>query len=59
MKHKQRNKSISSVAILLAAYNGEKWILDQLNSILFQNNINIHIFISIDLSDDNTLNIIY
>jgi rhamnosyltransferase len=42
------------VAILLAAYNGITWINEQLASILNQEMISIHIFISVDLSSDST-----
>lgn len=42
-------------AVLLAAYNGEKWIDEQIRSILAQKKINVNIFISIDESDDSTL----
>ena len=34
-------------AVLLAAYNGEKWIDEQIRSILAQKKINVNIFISI------------
>ena len=43
-----------SVAILLAAYNGMEWIEEQISSILSQKNISIEIFISVDLSNDET-----
>lgn len=46
-----------SVAVLLAAYNGSKWISEQLDSILSQEDVNVHIYISVDFSDDNTLDI--
>jgi rhamnosyltransferase len=47
-----------NIAILLASYNGEKFIKEQLNSLLDQKNINIHLYISDDLSTDNTPDII-
>lgn len=43
------------VAILLAAYNGEKWLVDQVESILHQTDLAPTIFISLDLSDDDSL----
>lgn len=43
-----------NIVILLAAYNGESWLSPQIESILQQKNINIRIFISIDISTDNT-----
>lgn len=46
------------VAILLAAYNGENWIIDQLDSILRQRNVDVTIYISIDKSSDSTLQIV-
>ena len=45
------------VAVLLAAYNGEKYIEEQIQSILDQKNIDIYIYISIDESTDKTLEI--
>lgn len=44
----------SKIAILLAVYNGEAWILDQIKSILNQSNVSIYIYVSIDLSTDNS-----
>lgn len=46
---------LPKVAVLLAAYNGEKYIKEQIESIKNQIGFNIHIFISIDESTDNTL----
>jgi len=48
------DKDKPSVAILLAAYNGSKWIQEQISTLLYQKNINISIFISVDKSDDGT-----
>ena len=45
------------VAVLMATYNGECWIEEQLKSIIEQKDVDISIFISDDLSTDNTLNI--
>ncbi|MBQ4776528.1 glycosyltransferase [Pectobacterium versatile] len=50
------NKSKPAVAILLAAYNGVKWIEQQILSILSQDNVCCDIYISVDLSSDNTYN---
>lgn len=41
-------------AVLLAAYNGERWILEQIESILSQKDVDVFLFISVDLSDDST-----
>jgi len=50
--------NVTKIAILLAAYNGEDWIVDQIDSILNQKNVSIDIFVSIDLSTDNTFQLI-
>lgn len=42
------------IAVLLAAYNGEKFIQKQIESILAQENVHVTIFISIDHSVDET-----
>ena len=49
---------LKTVAILMATYNGEKFIRQQILSILEQKNVSIQIFISDDCSSDNTLKII-
>lgn len=46
---------MNKVAVLLAAYNGEQWIQEQISSILKQKNVDVTLFISIDQSSDNTL----
>ena len=46
------------VDILLATYNGEKFIKDQINSILEQNYDDWHLIIRDDNSQDNTVNIL-
>ena len=43
-----------NVAVLLAAYNGVDFIAEQIESILIQSTLKLHIFISIDKSDDGT-----
>lgn len=43
------------IAVLLASYNGTKYIKEQIDSILNQKNVDVTIFISDDLSTDNTL----
>lgn len=45
------------VAVLLAAYNGEKYIQEQIESIVNQVDVDIYIYISIDASTDRTLEI--
>ena len=46
------------VKTLLASYNGEKYIKDQINTILIQKNVNVEIVISDDNSTDNTFDIV-
>lgn len=48
----------SKVAVLMATYNGEKWIRSQIESIINQENVKLEILIRDDGSLDNTLNII-
>ena len=45
---------MKKVAVLLASYNGKKWIKRQIDSILCQKHVNITIFISDDLSTDGS-----
>ena len=45
-----------SVAVLLAAYNGIRWIEQQVDSIFHQKEVNIDIYISVDVSSDGTYN---
>jgi glycosyltransferase involved in cell wall biosynthesis len=52
-----KSKNLPRVAVLMAAYNGVEWIEEQVDTLLSQKNININIFISVDLSDDNTLDL--
>jgi len=47
------------IAILLAAFNGEKFLYEQINSLLKQSKVLVRIFISVDLSSDGTLEIVY
>jgi len=49
---------LKKCAILLATYNGEKYLKEQLESLLSQRNVMIDIYISDDGSYDNTLRII-
>lgn len=44
-----------SFAVLLAAYNGMRFIEEQISSILQQENVDIYLFISVDESSDYTL----
>jgi rhamnosyltransferase len=40
--------------VLLAAYNGEQWIEQQIDTILTQQNVSVTLIISVDLSTDKT-----
>lgn len=51
---KMNSEYVPNIAVLLAAYNGRKWIEEQINSILQQQNVNVSLFISVDLSQDGT-----
>jgi rhamnosyltransferase len=42
------------IAVLLTAFNGMKWIQEQVNSIFIQRGVDVTLFISIDLSTDGT-----
>ena len=46
------------VLILMATFNGEKWITEQMNSIVNQCGVNIKILVSDDFSSDQTVNIV-
>lgn len=48
-----------NVAVLMSTYNGEKYISDQIKSILNQSSVNITIFIRDDGSNDDTIEKIY
>ncbi len=50
--------NLPKVAILLAAYNGASWIEEQLATILNQSGVVVNVFISIDYSSDNTLEVL-
>jgi len=47
-----------TVAVLLTTCNSEKFLEAQIDSILYQNNVNVHFYISDDESKDRTLEII-
>jgi len=51
-------RKIPTIKILLATYNGEKYIQEQINSICDQQDVLVNIVISDDGSNDNTINII-
>ena len=45
---------LPKVAVLLAAYNGSLWLRPQLQSILSQNGVDVHVYVSVDSSNDGT-----
>lgn len=49
---------MENVCILMSTYNGEKYLSEQLDSLLMQKNVEIQIVIRDDGSKDDTLNII-
>lgn len=53
-----QNTQKPKVAILLAAYNGEKYIKKQIESIFNQKDVHLDIFISLDRSTDRSIEII-
>ena len=50
----QRSIGTPSVAVCLAAFNGKRWLPEQLTSILMQTGVVLKIFISVDCSKDGT-----
>ena len=52
------NSQLPHVAVLMATYNGEKYIKQQIDSILGQKNIHVSIFVRDDHSTDQTANIV-
>ena len=51
-------KKSPTIAILLTTCNSEKYLKEQLDSVLKQKFVNVHIYISDDNSKDKTLEII-
>jgi rhamnosyltransferase len=56
--NKTKQTNIPTIAVLLAAYNGEQWIEEQIATILNQKGVWLQVYISLDVSTDNTLPII-
>lgn len=48
---------MKNICILLAAYNGSNSIREQINTGLYQKNVKADMYISVDISNDDTLNI--
>ncbi len=49
---------MKNVCVILASYNGSKWIIKQVKSILNQKNINLDLIINDDCSEDKTFEIL-
>jgi rhamnosyltransferase len=49
---------MKNITVLLSTYNGEKFLVEQINSLLEQNGVNITIFVRDDGSTDNTKHIL-
>jgi rhamnosyltransferase len=49
---------MNKVLVILATYNGEKYVKEQIHSILNQIDVDVSLIVYDDKSDDNTLNII-
>ena len=49
---------VPHIAVLLSSYNGEKYITEQIQSILSQQNVRVHLLIRDDGSSDRTIDII-
>lgn len=47
-----------NVLVLLAAYNGENWLKEQVKSIYSQEEVEVTLAISVDLSSDNTSSLV-
>jgi len=46
---------MKKIAVLLAAYNGEPWLMEQIDSILSQASVDLVLFVSIDPSRDGSV----
>ena len=49
------DKRSTSIAVLMATYNGKQWLSEQVESILQQVNVHLTLFVSDDHSTDGTL----
>jgi len=58
MKKSEKADSADSIDILMATYNGEKFLIDQLDSIMNQSHKNFHLIIADDHSTDSTQSIL-
>lgn len=58
MRNKIGFSSTPTVAVLMSTYNGEKYVEEQIQSILNQKGVLVNLYIRDDGSTDNTINII-
>jgi len=58
MIHKEMGSEISTVCVLMSAYNGEKYINEQIESIIRQTGVSWTLYIRDDGSKDSTIDII-
>ena len=49
---------MKSIAVLMSTYNGEQWLSQQLDSLICQKDVSLHIFIRDDGSADKTIDIL-
>jgi len=49
---------VSRVLVLLASYNGEAWIREQIESVLAQKDVEVAVLVGDDCSQDNTMHIV-
>ena len=49
---------VPSVAVIMSTYNGEKYLAEQIDSILAQKDVHVELFIRDDASQDSTREII-
>lgn len=55
----QNYAQIPAVVVVMSTYNGEKYLTEQIDSILAQKNVRVELFIRDDGSKDSTRNISY
>lgn len=53
MRHNDQ-RPFPKIAVLMAVHNGIQWLDSQVKSILAQQNVNIHLFINVDKSQDSS-----
>ena len=53
------NTPFPSCAVLLATFNGERWLTDQMESIRFQQGVDMRVIVSDDQSSDGTIHLLF